>query len=88
MSLESLIIWAIIGIVAGFLAGVIVKGYGLGLIGNLIVGVVGAFIGGWLLPQLGIGAITGTPILDTIIVATVGAIVLLLVIGLFRRAGA
>jgi len=86
MTLETLIIWAIVGIVAGFLAGVIVKGYGLGLVGNLIVGLVGAVIGGWLLPQLGIGSITGTPIVDTIIVATIGAIVLLVIIGLFRRA--
>lgn len=88
MTLESMIIWALVGIVAGFLAGVIVKGYGLGLVGNLIVGLIGAVIGGWLLPQLGVGTLTGTPIVDTIIVATIGAIVLLLIIGFFRRARA
>lgn len=86
MSLETLIIWAVVGIVAGFLAGVVVKGYGLGLVGNLIVGLIGAVIGGWLLPRLGIGPLTGTPLLDTIIVATIGAIILLVIIGLFRRA--
>lgn len=85
MTLETMLIWAIVGIVAGFLAGVVVRGYGLGLVGNLIVGLIGAMIGGWLLPQLGIGTLTGTPIIDTILVATIGAVVLLLLIGLFRR---
>jgi uncharacterized membrane protein YeaQ/YmgE (transglycosylase-associated protein family) len=85
MTLETMLIWALVGIVAGFLAGVVVRGYGLGLLGNLVVGLIGAMIGGWLLPRLGIGAVTGMEIVDTILVATIGAIVLLLIIGLFRR---
>ena len=54
MAIESLIVWLIVGGVAGWLAGLIVKGYGFGLIGNIVVGIVGAFIAGWLLPRLGI----------------------------------
>ncbi len=51
---QSLIVWLVIGLIAGWLAGQIVKGYGFGLVGNLVVGVVGAFIGGWLLGLLNI----------------------------------
>ena len=86
MDLQSLLIWAIVGIVAGFLAGVIVKGYGLGLIGNLIVGVIGAFLAGWLLPTLGVSFSVVNPLVTSIVYATIGAVVLLLLIGLFRRA--
>jgi len=86
MTLEpmSLIVWLVIGLIAGWLAGQIVKGYGLGLVGNLVVGVVGAFIGGWLLGLLNIQI--GAGILAAIINATVGAVVLLLIIGLVKRA--
>ena len=84
MTLESLIILLIIGAVAGFLAGLIVKGYGFGLVGNIVVGIVGAVLGGWLLPQLGLFA--GGDLLGQIITATVGAVILLFVIGLVRRA--
>ena len=51
LSTESLLIILVVGLVAGWLAGVIVRGAGFGLVGNLAVGVVGAFIGSWLLPQ-------------------------------------
>lgn len=84
MSVESLLIWLLIGAIAGWLAGVIVKGYGFGLIGNIVVGIVGAFIGGWLLGQLGLFA--GSGIIGSIIGATVGAVILLLIIRLVRRA--
>jgi uncharacterized membrane protein YeaQ/YmgE (transglycosylase-associated protein family) len=85
MTLEpmSLIVWLVVGLIAGWLAGQIVKGYGLGLVGNLVVGVVGALIGGWLLGLLNIQV--GGGILAAIINATVGAVVLLLIIGLFKR---
>jgi uncharacterized membrane protein YeaQ/YmgE (transglycosylase-associated protein family) len=53
MQAEALLILLLIGAVAGFLAGVIVKGYGFGLLGNIVVGIVGAVVGGWLLPQPG-----------------------------------
>ena len=50
MTMESILILILVGAVAGFLAGVIVRGYGLGLVGNIVVGVLGAFDATWLLP--------------------------------------
>src|SRR5262245_9094941 len=83
MSIEALLIWLIVGAIAGWLAGLIVKGYGFGLIGNIIVGIIGAVIAGWLLPKLGI-SLGGTFIRD-IISAVIGAVILLVIIGLIRR---
>ena len=80
---ESMIAWIIIGAIAGWLAGLIVKGYGFGLIGNIIVGIVGAAIAGFLVPRLGLSVASTV---GNIIAATVGAIILLLLVGLFRRA--
>src|SRR5215467_99770 len=54
MDAQALIIWLIVGGVAGWLAGMVVKGGGYGLIGDIIVGIIGGLIAGWLLPQLGI----------------------------------
>lgn len=84
MGLESILVWLLIGAVAGWLAGVIVKGYGFGLVGNIVVGILGAFIGGWLFGALGVSS--GAGILGSVIGATVGAVVLLFVIRLLRRA--
>ena len=84
MSIESLLIIVVVGVVAGWLAGQLVKGSGFGLIGDLIVGVIGAFIGGWLLPRLGISI--GAGIVGAIISATIGAVILLVVLRLVRRA--
>jgi len=84
MSGEVLLIWLLVGAVAGWLASVIVRGGGMGLLGDIVVGIIGAFIGGWLLPRLGISLPVG--IVGTIIVAAIGAIVLLLIIRLIRRA--
>ncbi len=86
MAIESILIWILVGAVAGFLAGLIVKGYGLGLVGNIVVGIVGAFLAGWLLPTLGLSFSLGNPLLTSIAYATIGAVVLLLLIGLVRRA--
>jgi uncharacterized membrane protein YeaQ/YmgE (transglycosylase-associated protein family) len=83
MSLTGLLIWLLIGAIAGWLAGLIVKGYGFGIIGNIIVGIVGAFVGGWLFGQLGIGS--GQGVLGSIVGATVGAVVVLLLLRLVRR---
>ena len=83
MTIESLIVWLIVGGVAGWLAGLIVKGYGFGLIGNIVVGIVGAFIAGWLLPRLGI--VIGGGMIASIINALIGAIILLVIIGFFKR---
>jgi len=83
MPAEALIIWLVIGAVAGFLAGVVVKGYGFGLIGNIVIGIVGAVLGGALLPRLGI--FPGSDLTGQIISATLGAIVLLILISFVRR---
>jgi uncharacterized membrane protein YeaQ/YmgE (transglycosylase-associated protein family) len=85
MDATALIIFLLIGAVAGWLAGQIWRGFGFGLVGNIIVGVVGAFIAGLILPRIGFPAIGG-PILGAIIYATIGAIILLFIISLIRRA--
>jgi uncharacterized membrane protein YeaQ/YmgE (transglycosylase-associated protein family) len=84
MTLESLLIFLLIGAIAGWLAGVIVKGYGFGLVGNIFVGVIGSFIGGWLFAHFHL--IHGNGFLGAVIGATIGAVVLLLIIRLIRRA--
>ena len=85
LSNESLIVIVVVGIVAGWLAGNIVRGGGYGLVGDLIIGVIGAFIGDWLLPQLGIHLGTGTVAL--VVNATLGAIVLLIFLRLISGGG-
>jgi uncharacterized membrane protein YeaQ/YmgE (transglycosylase-associated protein family) len=82
MDIQSLLVLLLIGAIAGWLAGTLVKGYGFGLIGNIVIGVIGAFIGAWLMPQLGFGM---AGLVGQIVSATIGAIVLLLLIGLVRR---
>ena len=84
MSGESILIILIVGAVAGWLAGLIVRGAGFGLIGDIIIGIVGAFIAGWLFPRLGVHL--GAGMVGAIIHATIGAVILLLVIRLIRRA--
>lgn len=80
----TIIVWLIIGAVAGWLAGVIMKGYGFGLAGNIVVGIIGAVIAGWLLPRIGLPTTGG--IIMQIIYAAIGAIILLFVVGLIKRA--
>jgi uncharacterized membrane protein YeaQ/YmgE (transglycosylase-associated protein family) len=82
--LIDLIIWLVIGGVAGWLAGLLVKGYGFGIIGNIIVGIIGAVIAGWLLPLAGFVLVGG--IVAAIINAVIGAVILLLIVGLFKKA--
>jgi uncharacterized membrane protein YeaQ/YmgE (transglycosylase-associated protein family) len=84
MGIESLLVFLIVGAIAGWLAGLIVKGYGFGLIGNIVVGIIGAFIAGWLFPALGISL--GTGIVAAIIHAVIGAVILLVLIRLVKRA--
>jgi uncharacterized membrane protein YeaQ/YmgE (transglycosylase-associated protein family) len=83
MEVQSLIVFLVIGAVAGWLAGQIVRGMGFGLIGNIVVGIVGAFIAGWLLPQVGIAI--GGGIVAAIINALIGAVILLVILGLIKR---
>ena len=83
MDVQALIIWLIVGGVAGWLAGMVVKGGGYGLIGDIIVGIIGGPIAGWLLPQLGI--VIGGGIIAAIINAFIGAVILLLLLRLVKR---
>jgi uncharacterized membrane protein YeaQ/YmgE (transglycosylase-associated protein family) len=80
---QAIIVWLIIGAVAGWLASKIVEGTGFGLIVDIIVGIVGALIGGWLAGVLGIDI--GGGLISSIIVAVVGAVILLLVLRLIKR---
>ena len=84
MGIESIIIWLIIGAIAGWLAGMVVKGGGFGLIGDIIVGIIGALIAGWLLPRLNIHL--GVGFVAAVVDAFIGAVILLLIIRLVRRA--
>jgi uncharacterized membrane protein YeaQ/YmgE (transglycosylase-associated protein family) len=83
MPVETLLIWLLVGAVAGMLAGMIVKGGGFGLLGDVVVGIAGAFVGGWLLPRLGIDL--GVGLVPVVASATIGAVGLLLVLRLIRR---
>ena len=83
MTVESLLIFLVIGAIAGWLAGLIVKGRGNGLIGDIAVGVVGSFVGGWLFARFGV--VHGAGHFGALIGATVGAVVLLFLIRLVRR---
>src|SRR4029079_1891285 len=85
LSNESIIVILLVGLVAGWLAGKIVRGAGFGLIGDIVIGIVGAFIASWLPPQLHVGL--GVGLVREIIDATIGAVVLLLVIRLLRGGG-
>lgn len=82
MSGESLLVFLLVGVSAGWLAGQFMRGTGFGIVGDLVVGILGAVIGGWLLPRLGVHL--GAGIVAAIVNATIGAIVLLLVVSLVR----
>ena len=81
---QSFIIWIIVGAIAGWLAGMVVKGGGFGLIGDIVVGIVGAVIAGWLLPRLGI--VIGSGFVAAVIDAFIGAVILLVIVKLIKRA--
>ncbi len=81
--LVSLIVWIVVGGVAGWLASNIVKGGGMGLVGNVVLGIVGAIVAGFILPAIGIGL---SGIFGAIIAAAIGAIIVLLIISLVKRA--
>jgi uncharacterized membrane protein YeaQ/YmgE (transglycosylase-associated protein family) len=82
MDITGLLLALLIGAVAGFLAGKIVKGHGFGLLGNVVVGIVGALVFGFLFGNFDL---FGSPILNEIAGGTIGAVLLLLVIGLFKK---
>ena len=83
MESQSLVAWIIIGLIAGWLGGKLMRGGGFGLLGNLVVGVLGAFVGGWVFGLLGLSA---GGWIGSIVMATVGAVILLFVVGLIKKA--
>ena len=83
VGIDSIIIMLIVGAIAGWLAGQIMRGFGFGLLWNIIIGIVGAFIGVWLLQQLGISPFSG--FIGSIVNATVGAVIVLFIVGLIKR---
>jgi len=80
----TLLTWLIVGLVAGVLASMVMGGTGYGLIGDIVIGIVGAFVGGWIFAALHITSPLGG-LAGTILVAFIGAVVLLFLIHLFRR---
>jgi uncharacterized membrane protein YeaQ/YmgE (transglycosylase-associated protein family) len=82
---ESLIVILFVGLIAGWLAGKVVRGTGFGIIGDIVVGIAGAFIASWLFPKLGIHI--GGGLVSEIIYSAIGAIILLLIVRLIRTGG-
>jgi len=80
----GLVIWLIVGAAAGWLAGIVVKGGGFGLLGNIVVGILGSIVAGFLFPLLGIAFLPG--LIGDVVYAAIGAIILLLIVSWFRRA--
>ena len=85
ISSESLIVILFVGLVAGWLAGKIVRGTGFGIIGDIVVGIAGAFIASWIFPRLGFHLSSG--LVGEIIYSAIGAIILLLIVRLVRTGG-
>lgn len=85
LSSEHLLVILFVGLVAGWLAGKVVRGTGFGIIGDIIIGIAGAFVASWLFPKLGIAI--GGGVVREIIEAAIGAIILLLIVRLIRTGG-
>lgn len=84
LDVDTILIWCLVGLVAGFLASHIALGHGLGLLGDIVVGIIGAFVGGFLLMgvfHFSVG-VAGHPIITEIIMAFIGAAILLLIVRL------
>lgn len=84
--MENLLVLLLVGLIAGWLTGKVMRGKGFGVIGDIIIGLLGAVIGNWLFTQLNIGRITTLALVDAILVAFIGAVVLVAVVRLLRRA--
>lgn len=85
LDLDTILIWALVGLVAGFLASHLALGHGLGLLGDIVIGIIGAFIGGFVLLGLlhiSIG-VAGHPLISQMIMAFIGAAILLIIVRLF-----
>jgi uncharacterized membrane protein YeaQ/YmgE (transglycosylase-associated protein family) len=82
MSNEGILVILFVGLIAGWLAGKIVRGFGFGLIGDILIGICGALVASFLFPRLGIHL--GTGLVSEIIYSAIGAVILLLIVGLLR----
>jgi uncharacterized membrane protein YeaQ/YmgE (transglycosylase-associated protein family) len=85
ISSESLLVILFVGLVAGWLAGKVVRGTGFGIIGDIVVGIAGAFVASWLFPKLHIAI--GSGLVSEIIYSAIGAVILLLIVRLVRTGG-
>lgn len=83
MNIENIVMIIIIGAIAGWLAGKIMKGRGFGLLGNIVIGIIGAFVGGFLFSLFGIAA---GGIIGSLVMSTVGAVALLFVVRILKKA--
>ncbi|MGH7764392.1 MAG: GlsB/YeaQ/YmgE family stress response membrane protein [Candidatus Dormibacteraceae bacterium] len=84
LDLDTILIWALVGLVVGFLASHLALGHGLGLLGDIVIGIIGAFIGGFVLMgllHLSIG-VAGHPVITQMIMAFIGAAILLIIVRL------
>jgi len=89
LDVDTILVWLLVGFVAGFLASRVALGHGLGLFGDVIVGILGALLGGFLAGVFHVNVqIIGHPIISEMIVAFAGAVILLLIVRLFRPVGA
>lgn len=84
MSIEGILVYLLIGLIAGWLAGVVMKGHGFGLLGDIVIGIIGSFVGGFLFSLLGLGA---SGFIGSIVVAFIGAIVLIFILRALFRGG-
>jgi len=84
MNNESILMVLVIGGVAGWIAGLIVRSSGYGIIGDIIVGLIGAFVGNWIVRAFHLALNFGSPLADRIIISAAGAVLLMVVVGLLR----
>jgi len=84
LTTDSLLVMLIVGGIAGWLAGIVMRGSGYGVVGDIIIGLLGAVIGGYLLQAMQVSVRIGQPVLDKAVVAFIGAVVLMFVLGFFR----
>jgi uncharacterized membrane protein YeaQ/YmgE (transglycosylase-associated protein family) len=84
MSNESILMMIVIGGVAGWLAGLVMRGSGYGIVGDIVVGLLGAFVGNWLLRAMSLSINLGSPALNRIVVSLIGALLLMFIVGLLR----
>jgi uncharacterized membrane protein YeaQ/YmgE (transglycosylase-associated protein family) len=87
VTLENVVVYIVVGLIAGFLASRIILGKGRGLLMDIVIGIVGAIIGGWLVNQLHIPINLGADLLNKIVIAFAGAVILLLIWRLIFRRG-